>query len=138
MLHFLLLAGAGLKALDLFRPESWRRLGAPAHPGDLVGFEQRRAAYRRLERGMWGFSLAAAVYPLIGLAGTVLEMSVALGQLGAGLRADGLSIPLGQALRYTFHGIVGSAAALCFAHLFQRRLQILAHPLDDAEAGNAR
>lgn len=127
LLHALLLAAIGLKALDLWRPARFIAWGAPAYPEAFPGdpAAQERALLR-LERGVWCFGLAASCYPFLGLGGTVLEVADALGRLGAGLRPEGLTVPLGQALRFTFHGIVGAVVALVAWQSFNRRLEVLA------------
>lgn len=58
-----------------------------------------------------GLDLGVALFPFMGLAGTVWEISGVLLEMGGGVTGAALAAPLGQALRYTFHGIV--AASIC-------------------------
>lgn len=62
-----------------------------------------------------GFELGIALFPFLGLAGTVWEISGVLLEMGNGVTGTALASPLGAALRYTFHGIV--AASLCLVGL---------------------
>lgn len=124
--HLLLLCVGGWKFFDLFHPASAARWGAPPYPEQFAGDELAQSeALARLERGVWLFGFAAASFPFIGLAGTVYEVSDALGRLGAGLQVEQLSIPLGKAIRFTFHGIIGAVLALGMHQLFNRRLDVL-------------
>lgn len=55
--------------------------------------------------------MGIALFPFLGLAGTVWEISGALQSMGGGVTGLALAGPLGSALRFTFHGII--AASLC-------------------------
>lgn len=125
--HIGVLVFAVLKGIDLWASRNARRwLKGPMYPEDLAHDAiSQEVSMVELSRGVWVFGLGAGLFPFVGLAATVFEVGQALGTLGAGLRPEALSVPLGQALRFTFHGITGAAMCLVISACFHQRLNVL-------------
>lgn len=91
----------------------------------LLGWVLLGRLFGKPVTGLWRARLASfldmgiALFPFLGLAGTVWEISGALQSMGGGVTGLALAGPLGSALRFTFHGIIAASLCLVVGTLLQ-------------------